>query len=152
MHFYSLIEELVKNKKVRIYVDMDGVIASYDIGKPYDFDKKRPLTTNINLLRKISELDKIELFILSICKKNFQEKEKNDWLDIYAPFFKKENRIILSKERYPGITSKELKANYLKQLNCSEQLVLIDDDNQILFHVREQVSDIILFQDSELVD
>ena len=152
MHFYSLIEELVQKQKIRLYVDMDGVIASYDIGKPFDFDKKRPLLTNINLLKRISELEQVELYILSICRKNDQEKEKNDWLDIHAPFFKKENRIILSKERYPGISSKELKANYLNQVECDRQLVLIDDDNQVLFHVRDHVENVILFQDSELVD
>ena len=28
MHFYELIQKQTKNKKTRIYVDMDGVIAS----------------------------------------------------------------------------------------------------------------------------
>lgn len=76
MHFYELIQKQTKNKKTRIYVDMDGVIASYDIGKPYDFENKRPLTTNIKTLSKINNLENTELFILSICKKDSQIKEK----------------------------------------------------------------------------
>lgn len=78
--------------------------------------------------------------------------EKNNWLDKYAPFFDKSNRNILSKETYPNFSSKELKANFLRGLIKDKQIVLIDDDNGILKHVRKEVEEIILFQDSELVD
>ena len=132
MHFYELIQKQTKNKKTRIYVDMDGVIASYDIGKPYDFENKRPLTTNIKTLSKINNLENTELFILSICKKDSQIKEKNNWLDKYAPFFQKDNRIIISKESNPNLSSKELKLNYLKSLKTDNQIILIDDDNEII--------------------
>lgn len=50
MHFYELIKKLVEHKKTIIYVDMDGVIASYDVGKPFDFINKRPLYNNIKTL------------------------------------------------------------------------------------------------------
>ena len=52
MHFYELIKKLTEDKKTIIYVDMDGVIASYDFGKPLDFKNKRPLTTNIKTFSK----------------------------------------------------------------------------------------------------
>ena len=32
-----------KDKKIKLFVDMDGVIADYDFGVVYDYDKKRPL-------------------------------------------------------------------------------------------------------------
>ena len=32
MYFYELIKNLSKGNKTRIYVDMDGVISSYDLG------------------------------------------------------------------------------------------------------------------------
>ena len=54
MHFYNLIKELSEKKEVMLYVDMDGVIASYNIGKPLDFLNKRPLKENINKLEKVS--------------------------------------------------------------------------------------------------
>lgn len=152
MHFYELIQKQTKNKKTRIYVDMDGVIASYDIGKPYDFENKRPLTTNIKTLGKINNLENTELFILSICKKDSQIKEKNNWLDKYAPFFQKDNRIIISKESNPNLSSKELKLNYLKSLKTDNQIILIDDDNEIIKTIKDNAKNIILYQDSELID
>lgn len=152
MHFYELIQKQTKNKKTRIYVDVDGVIASYDIGKPYDFENKRPLTTNIKTLSKINNLENTELFILSICKKDSQIKEKNNWLDKYAPFFQKDNRIIISKESNPNLSSKELKLNYLKSLKTDNQIILIDDDNEIIKTIKDNAKNIILYQDSELTD
>lgn len=152
MHFYELIQKQTKNKKTRIYVDMDGVIASYNIGKPYDFENKRPLTTNIKTLSKINNLENTELFILSICKKDSQIKEKNNWLDKYAPFFQKDNRIIISKESNPNLSSKELKLNYLKSLKTDNQIILIDDDNEIIKTIKDNAKNIILYQDSELID
>lgn len=152
MHFYELIQKQTKNKKTRIYVDMDGVIASYNIGKPYDFENKRPLTTNIKTLSKINNLENTELFILSICKKDSQIKEKNNWLDKYAPFFQKDNRIIISKESNPNLSSKELKLNYLKSLKTDNQIILIDDDNEIIKAIKDNAKNIILYQDSELID
>lgn len=152
MHFYQIVEKLSKEKRLLIFVDMDGVIASYDIGKPYDFDKKRPLMTNINTLKQINNLENCELYILSICKKDYQVKEKNNWLDLHAPFFKQENRIIISKENNNITESGILKANYLNNLNTKNQIILIDDDNKVLKIVKENVKSIILFQDSELID
>lgn len=152
MHFYQIIENLSKERKLLIFVDMDGVIASYDIGKPYDFDKKRPLITNINTLKRLNSLENCKLYILSICKKDYQIKEKNDWLDLNAPFFKKENRIIISKESSNITESGILKANYLNNLNTKNQIILVDDDNKVLKIVKENVENIILFQDSELID
>ena len=152
MHFYQIIENLSKERKLLIFVDMDGVIASYDIGKPYDFDKKRPLITNINTLKRLNSLENCELYILSICKKNYQIKEKNDWLDLNAPFFKKESRIIIKKENSSITESGILRANYLNNLNTKNQIILVDDDNKVLKIVKENVKNIILFQDSELID
>ena len=152
MYFYELIKELSKDKKLIIYVDMDGVIAAYELGKPLDFTSKRPLKTNINTLEKISNLENVTLHILSICRKDTQIKEKNDWLDKHAPFFDIDKRVIISKECNPNFSSRELKANYLNSLKKEEQLVLIDDDNGVLDEVEKNVKNIILFQDSELID
>lgn len=152
MHFYNLIKDLVEQKDVMMFVDMDGVIASYDVGKPLDFLNKRPLTENIKKLEEISKIPNVELHILSLCKKNFQIEEKNIWLDKHAPFFNKENRTIISKENFSGISSPELKANYLNSLETNKQLVLVDDDNSILKKVIDTVNGIIVFQDSELID
>lgn len=115
MYFYNLIENMSKEEKTIIYVDMDGVIASYDFGKPLDFVNKRPLITNINTLEKVSHLKNVEFYILSVCRKKKEIKDKNDWLDKYANFFDKDKRVIIDKESNIGFTTKELKLNYLKK-------------------------------------
>jgi len=152
MHFYKLIKKLSATQKTIIYVDMDGVIASYDFGKPLDFANKRPLSTNIKTLSKLCKLKNVELHILSICKTDNQIKEKNDWLDKYAAFFEKDKRTIISKESNLNYSSKQLKLNYLKSLGIKEQVVLIDDDNEILKTIHNELKSIILYQDSELID
>ena len=67
MHFKELILNLVKEKNINMFVDMDGVIASYDFGRPLEFDKKRPLLTNIKTLEEVSKIPGVKLHILSIC-------------------------------------------------------------------------------------
>lgn len=152
MHFYELIKNMSQDKKLDIYVDMDGVIASYDFGVPFDFKNKRPLKTNIKTLEKISKLKNVNVYILSICRKNFQITEKNEWLDEHAPFFDKDNRFIISKEKYPNTSSKKLKTSFLNKLNNKNNIVVIDDDNSVLDKIHEVIPEITLFQDSELID
>ena len=152
MHFYELIKEKYHDKEVLLFVDMDGVIASYDFGKPLDFKNKRPLKTNIDTLKKVSELDNITLNILSVCRKDYQIVEKNEWLDKYAPFFKKENRNILSKESITGYSSAELKLNFLESVETNKLIIMLDDDNKVLDTLSKSDKEIILYQDSELVD
>lgn len=152
MYFYNLIKDIAIEKEILLFVDMDGVLASYDVGKPLDFLNKRPLQDNINKIKKVGEISNVELHILSICRKDFQIEEKNIWLDKFAPFFKKENRMIISKENVEGKSSPELKADYLNNIKTSKQKVLLDDDNLVLHHVMKSVDGIIVLQDSELID
>ena len=134
---------------------MDGVIADFEFLKPLDFQNKRPIQTNIKTLESISRLKDIKVYILLICKKDEQINDKNIWLDKYDPFFQKENRIIISKESRQNKSSKELKERALKkQIKALKRakVVLIDDDNAILKHLAKNVKNIILFQDSSLID
>lgn len=131
---------------------MDGVIASYDFEKPLDFVNKRPLTTNIETLSQLCKLKNVELHILSVCRFNNEVNEKSEWLNKYAPFFEKDKRTIIPKESYPHYSSKELKLNYLKSLKNDEQIIFIDDDNETLRTVHDGLKNIILCQDSELID
>lgn len=151
MHFYNLIENLAKNKEIILFVDIDGVIASYDVGKPLNFLEKRPLSENIKKIEEVSKIPNVTVNILSICRKNFQIEEKNIWLDKYAPFFEKENRKIISKEEY-GESAAELKAGFLSNVKTNKQKILLDDDNLVLKYIMKNVKDIIVFQDSELID
>src|SRR5574344_539677 len=115
MYFKNMLLNKYKNRKLIIFVDMDGVIADYNFNNNLDFKHKRPLNTNINELYELSMLENVELHILSICKQNYQIREKNDWLNKYAPFFLKENRTIISKENNINMSSRQLKYNFLNE-------------------------------------
>lgn len=152
MYFYELIKDLSKNEKVRLYIDMDGVIASYDFGKKLDFATKRPLKTNINTLKKVSTLPNIELWILSCCRKTNEIAIKNAWLDEHASFISKERRVILAREDFNNDHASIIKLNYLKNLNIDEKIILVDDDITVLNLINQNLKNITLFQDSELID
>ena len=142
-----------QDKKIKMYVDMDGVIADYDFGNAKDFKGKRPLYDSIKKLEIINELPNIELFVLSITRMSIGIDEKNWWLDKYASFFKKENRIIISKEENPNIESSVLKANYIKDLEKDDSIIIvIDDDPRVLKEIKKLNEGIILLKDSALVD
>ncbi len=155
MYFYDKIKKEYQNSYVVMFIDMDGVITDYDVGFPLNFKTKRPVMTNIKTFEKINTLDNVEIHILSICKKDFQIEEKNDWIDKYIPFIKKEHRIILSKESYPDISSPELKCNYLKEFvenNKDKKVIMVDDDNAILKYLSTNIKELDLYQDSSLLD
>ena len=61
----------------------------------------------------------------------------------YVLFLKKIKELLFQKKVI--LVTPILKLNYLKLLETREQLVLIDDDN-------DGLKDIILYQDSELID
>lgn len=149
MKIINEIKTMAKYQKIDIYVDMDGVIAEYDFGRPLDFLNKRPLLGNIKVLEEISKIPNVEMHILSICKKDSQINDKNVWLDKFAPFFKKENRNVLSKETYTDKSSSELKVDFLNNIESFK--ILIDDDNGILKEVDKKVKNISLYQDSSIV-
>ena len=138
-------------KKVKIFVDMDGVIADYDVGNPRDYLNKRPLFDSIKKLEGISNLSNVSLVICSISRMNKGIEEKNKWLDKYACFF--HNRIIISREDNNFMESSLLKANCLKNIERDDSiLILIDDDPVVLKKVHELNPDIVLLKDTCLVD
>ena len=152
MFFKEKIEE-IGDTSIRIYIDMDGVLADYDIGKAYSYDTKRPLYTSIQKLEEVFHMKNVEMYILSVTRMDSGISEKNTWLDQYVPFIKKENRIILSREKYNfERTAVSLKTDFFRELSTSDKVVLIDDDPQILHTIRKEVPDIILFKDTVLID
>jgi len=77
MKFYDTINKY-KDKDIDLYVDMNGVIAEYDIGN-FDYNTIRPLKSNI---KRIDELinKNINVKILTICGNNLIINEKIDWI------------------------------------------------------------------------
>ena len=145
--------EQYKDKKVKMFVDMDGVIADFDFGNNGDYDKKRPLYSSIEQLERISKKDNIDLYIFSATRMNKGYDEKQYWLDKYAPFFKKENRVIISREKHDFVETATLKANYMKNVERDGSiLVVIDDDPKNLRAIRQSNEDVVLLKDTALVD
>ena len=152
MYFKSKIDEF-KNDRLKIFVDMDGVVADYDIGTDLDYSIKRPLYSNIKQIEEISHYNNIELYILSITRHNEGINQKQVWLDKYMPFIKKENRIILSREENEMKRSRYIKTEYLKEIISDEyKIILIDDDPTVIDEIRDNCPSIITMKDTVLVD
>ena len=98
-------------------------------------------------------MDNIELFILSVTRMNEGFEQKNNWLDKFAPFFKKENRIIISREANEFKPSKELKALYIKNIERdNSQIIIIDDDPSVIHEIKDKNEDVIILKDTALID
>ena len=139
--------------KIKLFIDMDGVIADYILGEAKDYDTKRPLYTSIKKLEEISKMPNVEMFIFSATRYSTGFSEKHAWLDKYAPFFDMEHRIIISREDNNMMESSKLKANYLTNYERDgSTLIVIDDDPKNLFAIKDSNSDIILLKDTVLVD
>ena len=141
-----------KNKRIKIYVDMDGVIADFDVGNASEYDKKRPLLTNIEALREVSKNKNVEMFILSITRMTIGREEKNRWLDKYVEFIKVENRFIISQEEHNFMPSKTLKKKFIENIKRDESIIIvIDDDPAIIDEIRKSSEDVYLLKDTSLV-
>lgn len=152
MKFYEEIEKN-KDKNISIYCDMDGVLAEYDIGN-FDYETIRPLKSTIKKIEDLYKEKNINIYILSICKTDSIVSDKLIWFKKYMPFLKDENIILLSKEdkKYNGVSSKEIKSNYLKEHAKNDVNIVIDDDNDVIKYIRKNNENVIVFQDSSLVD
>ena len=145
--------EQFKDERVKLFVDMDGVIADYIFGVPKDFDQKRPLFDSIKKLEEISKMPNIEMYIFSVTRYSEGLEQKDGWLDKYAPFFKKENRILISREANDMEETAKLKAEALRNFKRDgSKMILIDDDPRVLVAISNQNEDVILLKDTALVD
>jgi len=142
--FYNRIKEICnKNEKVAMFIDMDGTIVEYKVYQDgiINNDSKgmflngEPLNVVINNLERISHIENIDLYILSLSKSNIIVDEKKQWLRKYANFIDEKNWIIINKEA--GEYCKENR-DYIKSIKIQERLenyscvILLDDDHKIL--------------------
>lgn len=142
-----------KHVKIDLYVDMDGVLAEYDIGN-FNYLTIRPLTSIINKIEKISLMENVSVYVLSICKTNDIINDKIKWLNKYVHFIDEDKQIFISKEDIDDtLSSSDIKSNYLRNsTNKDHKIVFIDDDNRIIKNIVKNNKDVIVFQDSSLVD
>ena len=153
MNIYDKIKKISEtNDKVLMFVDMDGTIAEYNFfTKEYQEENKdglfintRPLTSVLDCLNKISKINNIELYILSICMYEHDKKEKLDWLNKYTPFIKKNNRVILTQENndYTPQNKFEVKAEYMNNLATNnEHIIFLEDTHENMRKSKELLGD-----------
>ncbi len=144
MNFCEKIKQICsKYNKVALFVDMDGTIAEYKVYQDGFitnetkelFLNSMPMRVIINELEKINEIANLDIFILTLSKSKIIEEEKKEWLKKYVPFVKKENYIILVKERneYNQETKPYVKFRKMEEkLKDYDYVMLLDDDHKIL--------------------
>lgn len=151
--FIDLIKEICnRNKKVAMFIDMDGTIVEYKIyGNEESLIKahenllnEKPVLPIIEILKEINKIENIDLYILSLSKRTKIKEEKEMWLNKYMNFIPSDKWIILDKEA--GEYNSENR-NYVKYEQIEKKLkeydyaILLDDDHKILKHTKENLHD-----------
>ena len=132
-----------ENKRVAIFIDMDWTINVYNVypeeivkqKMQEEYSETEPAQYIIDILKDISKISNIDLYILSLSKSVKITKEKKDWLKKYVPFINEENWIIITKElnEYSSENRDIVKAQKIKDLeNKYDYFILLDDDHKIL--------------------
>lgn len=142
--FIDKVKEIKKeNEKIAIFVDMDGTIAEYPVyqeenvakAMEEEYSKIEPVNYIINILKELSKIENIDLYILTLSKTIQISEEKIKWLKKYVNFIQEKNWIIITKEL--GEYNKENR-NIVKALKMQEKLpkydfeILLDDDHKVL--------------------
>lgn len=142
--FVNEIKEICKkNKKVDMYIDMDGTIAEYHLYNPEEISRKmeeeylknEPLKNVIDVLEEISKINNIEMYILSLSKTKKITEKKKIWLKKYVPFIKEENWIILTKEigEYTNENRNEIKGKNIElRQKDYDKSIMLDDEQAVL--------------------
>ena len=103
-----------------------------------------PLECVIDVLKEISSIPNIDLYILSLSKAVKITKQKKVWLKKYVPFIPEENWIILTKEldEYNSENRNIIKAEKIKEkMSLYDHSILLDDDHTILKAARQMFED-----------
>ena len=151
--FVNEIKEICKkNKKVDMYIDMDGTIAEYHLYNPEEISRKmeeeylknEPLKNEIDVLEEISKINNIEMYILSLSKTKKITEKKKIWLKKYVPFIKEENWIILTKEigEYSNENRNEIKGKNIElRQKDYDKSIMLDDEQVVLREAKKILND-----------
>ena len=142
--FFEKIKKIAsENKKVAMFVDMDGTITVYDVYPESDVNKNmadnyqmlEPVNYVIDILRKINEIPNVDVYILTLSRDRSITEEKKIWLNKYVNFIDEDKWIIVTKElgEYNKENRDTIKAEKMKEkLNKYNYEILLDDDHKIL--------------------
>ena len=136
--FIDTIKEICNEyNRVAIFIDMDGTIVEYKI---YEGEKQlieahedllneKPVLPIIDILKEISKIQNIDLYILSLAKNTKIKEKKKEWLNKYVNFIKPTNWIIINKEA--GEYNSENR-NYAKYAQIEKKLKEYDIPKEIV--------------------
>lgn len=153
MKFYNRVLEICgKHKNLALFVDMDGTIAEYNVypegfvttETKEVFLKAEPLDVVIANLKRVNQIENLDIYILSLSRSNIIVEEKKEWLKKYAPFIKEENYIIINKENreYTPENREFIKSIKMKEkLNQYDYVMLLDDEHKILKRTQKELKD-----------
>lgn len=140
--FLEKINEICKkNKKVAMFIDMDGTIVEYIIYTEEEMHAKgrfvrlEPLNFIIDKLKEINKINNIDLYILTLAKNSIIVNEKKEWLKENIKFINEERWIIINKEEneYNEENRNIIKLQKIKEkLKYYDYAILLDDDHKIL--------------------
>lgn len=149
--FYDNIKEIcLNNKKVAMFIDMDGTITEYEV-YPEDlvtqkmnigYNEYEPIYCIIDVLKEIDKIKNIDLYILTLSKNSKIAEEKKCWLEKYVDFIKEKNWIIINKElgEYNKSNRDIIKAEKIKEKMIKyDYAILLDDDHKILKETQEKL-------------
>jgi len=169
MEFVKRVKDICNKydgKTVGIFIDMDGVVADYDLGSYFDirnntpdtFLIKRPIKTIINILEQLKKIENLNFYILSACIFENQAVDKSLWIDRHIPFIKSENRYFVIKEfeKYTRETKPGIKVDYMRRAMVKDNLSLalyIEDEHLMLRQAQDDLGDkVIGYHVSSLLD
>lgn len=142
--FYERIKEICnKYKKVAMFIDMDGTIVEYIIypdGKITTeakglFINNKPVKIVIDELRKINNIENLDLYILTMSRSYIVADEKKEWLKKYVNFIDEKNWIIINRQAgdYNDGNRSRIKAEKIQEkLAKYEHAIFLDDDHNVL--------------------
>lgn len=158
-YFYNYVKKY-GDKEIHIYIDMDGVVADYDVLN-YELHKeendvyltKRPVISSIDALKEVSQLNNVKLYILSVSRHESQIAGKKEWLSKNMDFIKQENINIIPRDSNNFMKAVALKRDFLKNnINKTCINILIDDSHQVLDEVYDLKMDIIPLHITSIID
>ena len=158
-HFINYLKQF-NDKKINIYIDMDGVVADFDMlgfeekkDDPDVYLNKRPVQTIINILKDVNELNNVNLYILSVARCENQIPGKVKWLEKNMSFITKEQINILPRDTNDFKTAHDLKKIFLTGNTSKEEInIMIDDSHSVLYALNKLDLNIIPLHITSIMD
>ena len=150
--FEKIVEICKKYNRVALFVDLDGTVAEYRIfPKNYItvetkglFLESKPLFSVIEVLEKLSQIENLDIYILSLSRSKIIVEEKKIWLKKYMPFINEDKYIIVCREtgEYNYDNREYIKSQKMKEkLEKYDFLIFLDDEHNILRRAQEELGD-----------